>query len=197
MWGKKAGLLSLDPKTDIVERKTDSNSSEFSFDFDSDVLSMPKSEDLFPPGYIVQFLGRWFDPTAEQSGAVTIADIPRATTFKRRDYFDATDWHTICLGTATLPETPVEHTNRSGSIIKHRFQPNRFGFLSTKSWSLSVQLLSKRKKDEERFFYLSLGPLDLIYCLDLLLAENWQKKCGRKILFTSTLIFILVLRHVP
>jgi len=144
-WGNKAGLLSLEPTTELNSQDDTSNVFEPSFDFQADSIRMPGSADLFPPGHMVQFVASWHETNGEHKEALTIADLPRHTKWLRSSYFEGTKSQSLCVGTTIIPE-PTEDQSRyteAEQKVDQVFCPNRFGFLTASSMSLSTELLSE------------------------------------------------------
>jgi len=145
-WGNKAGLLSLESTTQLHADDDADQDIEPSFDFQTNSIRMPGSADLFPPGYIVRFVGNWHDPTGGQNNGLTIAELPRHSYWRRDQYFEGNELQNICVGTTIVPE-PAEgqsHSTNAEQAIDQIFCPNRFGFLAASSMSLSTESLSRQ-----------------------------------------------------
>lgn len=144
-WGNKAGLLSLEPATELNAKDDTSHDFEPSFDFQADSIRMPGTADLFPPGHIVQFVASWHDPNGEHTAGLTITDLPLHTTWLRSQYLEGSELQKFCVGTTVVPELAQDspRDTEAGQKDIQVFCPNRFGFLTTSSMSLSVESVSR------------------------------------------------------
>jgi len=143
-WGNKAGLLSLEPATELNAKDNISHDFEPSFDFQADSIRMPGSADLFPPGHVVQFVASWHDPNGEHTDGFTIANLPLHTQWLRSQYFEGNELQKFCVGTTIVPEflgDPPRSTEPEQKAVQI-FCPNRFGFLTTSSMSVSIETVS-------------------------------------------------------
>lgn len=147
-WGNKGGLLSLEPRTELDSRGDYVDDVEPSFDFHAESIRMPGSADLFPPGYIVQFVASWHDRSGALKDALTIADLPRHTQWLHKQYFQGHEMQKFCIGTTTVPELAEEqprYTQTERQVLQI-FCPNRFGFLTASAMSLSVGSVPENPK---------------------------------------------------
>ena len=163
-WGKHAGLLSLEPMTQINEEPSDELSMFPSFDSDEGIA--PRS-DFFPPGHIIQFMVTWHDTKGIRKDGVKIDSIGRDPIWRLDSYLAPNKIQKFCIGNVVLPEIAASkyETPESASPEKSElvFCPHRFGFLTTSAWSVSmVKSASSAKNDQsaEKSDVLAPGTID-------------------------------------
>lgn len=136
-WGKKAGLLSLEPVTELNPEDQAEEAMPFLLQQNDETMPMPGASDVCPPGHMVQFLASWHDPQgARKSDLQNRQDRQQADSmhlWRNSDYYDADRWQATCFGTTVLPDT-IEASNVSqppGKTAPLVFEPNTFGCLTT------------------------------------------------------------------
>lgn len=153
-WGQKAGLLSLEPKTELGASTDAPKLPSFIFDTDDDIR-MPGSADLFPPGHIVQFVATFHDAEGMEKDCVSmkrtkksVKDLPPI----------GINWENpiknqhFCIGNTILPETHqytssenIDETSTEGGLGNEAtapsllFRSNQFGCLTSSALGFSVK----------------------------------------------------------
>lgn len=176
-WGKKAGLLSLEPTTDL-QTPTEQSPTLLSFIFGEDEeIRMPGSADLFPPGYFIQFLATCHDPEGMKKMAVSIEGLK--SSMKNSECLLPAQWaepdqvQQFCVGNTVLPgihdynpvpnESDDEH-GRSASDWKTnpglKFCPHRFGFLTSSALGISVKYHSPNQRIQAQLKF-GVDPLEV------------------------------------
>lgn len=142
-WGKKAGLLSLDPITRLNQPAASESASSFfpGFEFDENEAEAGASleDTLLPEGHLVQFFASWQIPNATRPDQgidpTYIKTSTKAPTWTQRSYFNASTHQKLCLGTTSYDSFTTQQTQSSETF----FYPNTFGFLTTSSISISTK----------------------------------------------------------
>lgn len=145
-WGKKAGLLSLEPNVQLNANSEPQPSFFPGFEFE-DIDTLPGSTTLFPPGYIVQFLASWHDTEGTDKDGYSITDIPNDAEWLQDHYFSPQKLQKFCIGTTIQrevwgsPQDFQKQGDDEGQSQNPVFCPGRFGLLTTSAMSASVQTI--------------------------------------------------------
>lgn len=178
-WGKKAGLLSLEPMVD-VRRRTESEYSMPDFIFSDDGVEMPKSKQLIPRGSLIQFLATFLDPEeSRQTVDVAESDLMDPKTIGPRGW-NSDAWYNgglmqiLCIGTSALPDVS-EYGVQMASQPDHKdaewqnhktsnviFLPNRFGLLSVAPMGISTSFPAPSATTDKFGFGTDLESPDLL-----------------------------------
>lgn len=165
-WGQKAGLLSLEPQTELGASVDAPKLPSFIFDTDEDIR-MPGSADLFPPGHIVQFVATFHDTEGSKKDCVPMErakkpfeDLPYVYSFNSENPVKS---QLFCIGNTVLPEThqytALENIEESStehdlgdetSASSQLFRQNQFGCLTSSALGFSVEYHSPSQKIQAR-----------------------------------------------
>ncbi|KAK5081694.1 hypothetical protein LTR05_007827 [Lithohypha guttulata] len=137
-WGKKAGLLSLEPGIELRQSSQQEDSLFAASLFELDEVEMPRSEVLCPPGHIIQFLAKWTDTNNNIEDAVRIEKLTAPVKWSNDDYFQPLAVQKFSVGTVRLPETVAHSHSTTAGTDRLVFCPNQFGFLASSGMSFSL-----------------------------------------------------------
>lgn len=146
-WGKRAGLLSLEPRVDVRHRNVSEPASP-EFIFSDDGVTMPDSKQLIPPGSVIQFLatfcGRKYGrkSVSEEIAGDMVRPVLNTESWNSDSWFDGDQIQSMCIGTSSVTELPEtvtpnlvpQHSGPAEASRSHSnmtFLPNKFGFLSS------------------------------------------------------------------
>lgn len=164
-WGNKAGLLALEPITELGASTVEPDFPSFVFEQSQDIR-MPGSADLFPPGYIIQFIGTFHDTEGYNKDAVSKNAAERTakdSSTSLADWANAEHMQLFCLGNIVLPEThqhtTLEDVDHGSTIAASSggpttqnliLRPNHFGFLTTSALGVSARRLTSGQRQQAR-----------------------------------------------
>lgn len=160
-WGKKAGLLSLEPTTELGASVDAPGSPSFIFEEDEEIR-MPGSADLFPPGHIIQFIATFHDTTGSKKHVTSVDDMRDVSSVSETRGFKWTNPETtqsFCIGNIVLPEThhytslieiddnlPGQGSDDKAACTDLLLRLNRFGLLTSSALAFSVKYHSPSKE---------------------------------------------------